>query len=191
MAKDYWALLDEVTELDGALSSAVLRVSVGGDPLERQHVIALKCSLATAKAAKAALHLLLPAHGESRKMAIDTACQVVTISEQLEDSGGSCLALLEAELMAWPDFATVDVIMGAVWALASTVFLCEHLKMKDTKRPISSLLNNDAIFAAMTSMARSYMRLEMTYPVTNKTRALCDQPFDPELKARIEQVFTG
>lgn len=188
MSQAYWALLEEVIETEGTLSSAVLRVTVNTSPLDREHEISLKCSLMTALCAKIVLHHLLPSHTESRKMSLDTGCQVVTIMEQLGDSGTLIQPIRpRADAYHLPiDSGSVDFLMGAVWALTSTVFLRQHKASHE-----SVLINREAIVAALINISRSYLRLEMTYPVMSATRNCCDEHFDPALKALMKDGLTG
>ena len=101
MSQAYWALLEEVTETEGALSSAVLRMTVNSSPLDREHEISLKCSLMTALCAKTALHLLLPSHVESLKMSLDTGCQIITITEQIGDDGTLILPIKPSQRLSF------------------------------------------------------------------------------------------
>jgi hypothetical protein len=87
VASEYWLLIEEANELSATLTTAMLRATFNSEDLDREHAISLKCALMTTLTAKASLHMLLSGHDESRKMSFDTACQIVSITDQLQDGG--------------------------------------------------------------------------------------------------------
>jgi hypothetical protein len=93
LTASYWALSAELTDHIGLLTTAMLRASFA---LDSEQGITLKCSLATALSARAALHSLLATHRESVRMSLRDVSEVAGIVSGINER----------------DFKYMDAVMG-------------------------------------------------------------------------------
>lgn len=83
MISEYWKLMKDASDLTATMKVAALRATFSAN--DTYYRVSLKCTLIKSLTAQAMLHWLQHDHHDSRRLAAESVCEIISITEMLTD----------------------------------------------------------------------------------------------------------